>query len=221
MGGSIDILGPQDIGGLLALQERVLSRDGPDRIWTHRRTDLEALFGTGDDFLAIGVRKGDELVAASLSRRTRPAEVSPLTPTLKWTAGEVSHIGLNTLSMPGPGGAPQMIRLLRARRDLLARRGVDHLFGGIRPDHPISLGCAFRAGAVGVGHLAAEGCIEILLWNGPGLDRWTPQIRDRSSAQDLARQAHILRGGLVAVGLDPEDRSTILFSHPPKECIFR
>jgi len=221
MGGSVDILGPQDIRGLLALQERVLSRDGPDRIWTHHRTDLEALFGTGDDFLAIGVRKGDELVAASLSRRTRPAEVSPLTPNLRWTAGRVSHIGLNTLSMPGPGEAPQMIRLLRARRDLLSRRGVDHLFGGIRPDHPVSLGCAFRAGGVGVGHLVAGGGVEILLWYGPGLEGWTPQIRDRSSAHDLARQARILRGGLVAVGLDPEDRSTILFSHPPKESLFQ
>lgn len=203
-----------DIRDLLVLQERVLERHGPDRIWVHDRVGLETLFGLGEDFLALGVRGADGLVAASLSRRTRPGEVSPLVPGLPWQEGQGAHIGLNTLSLPGSGMSPQMIRLLRERRDRLARRAIFHLFGGVDPEHSVSLGCAFRAGAIGVGHLIAEGSVELLLWHGPGLEQTTTQPQDRACVRDPARQARLMRGGLVAVGLDPSDRSTILFALP-------
>jgi hypothetical protein len=208
-------LGPEHVSELLDLQDRVIDRYGSDRIWVHDRQGLETLFAAADEFLAFGVRGQDGLVAASLSRLMSPAEVSPLTPGLSWTRQDAAHIGLNTLSLPG-SGAPQMIRLLRARRDHLLTLGVRHLFGGISPEHPVSLGCAFRAGAVGVGHLVADGAVELLLWFGPGLEgaRLTP-AQDRAAARDLARQAALMRQGLVATGLGGPDRSELLFAPIP------
>lgn len=207
-----ELRGEVDIQDLLDLQDRVIARHGPDRIWVHDRAGFEALFGLGDDFLALGVRGETGLLAASLSRRTRPGELAPLVPGLPWSDAEGSHIGLNTLSLPGRSASPQMIRLLHARRARLAERGIHHLFGGIDPEHSVSLGCAFHAGAVGVGHLLAGGSVELLLWHGPGLEGFAPQVRDRSDIRDPARQASLMRAGLVATGLDRSDRSTILFA---------
>ena len=149
-------LGPDRVQEILALQARVLDRFGPDRIWVHEEAGLTRLFGLGPDFLALGVCSGGGLIAVSLSRSMSPPEVEPLTPGLPW-CGEPAHIGLNTLSLPDPGSGPQMIRLLRGRRDRLRGRGVTHLFGGVAPDHHVSLGCAFRAGAIGVGHMQVPG----------------------------------------------------------------
>lgn len=200
------------IPDILALQARVLDRFGPDRIWVHDGPGLTRLFGLGPDFLALGVWCGGTLIAASLSRRMSPSEVSPLTPGLPWS-GEPAHIGLNTLSLPGSGSGPQMIRLLRERGKRLRGRGVEHLFGGVAPDHPVSLGCAFRAGAIGVGHLRVPGGTELLLWHGPGTKRDAPRNeRVAVPAGDLDLQARLMRDGLVAVGLDPRDRSALLFS---------
>jgi hypothetical protein len=65
-----------------------------------------------------------------------------------------------------------------------------------------------------VGHLLAEGSVELLLWHGPGLEQTATQPQDGARVRDPARQARLMRDGLVAVGLDPSDRSTILFALP-------
>jgi hypothetical protein len=211
-------LGREHVPDLLALQGRVIDRYGSDRIWVHDRDTLEDLFGRGDDFLALGVRGKTGLMAATLSRALRPGEVTPLTPGLGWTPADAAHIGLNTLSLPEPGcGAPQMIRLLRARRCHLAARGIFHLFGGISPDHPVSLGCAFRAGAVGIGHLVTDGTVELLLWHGPGLvEGGRPRTGVALAASDMTGQARLMRQGLVAVGLSGPDRGDLIFASPFK-----
>lgn len=212
--GTPERLGPEHISDLLALQGGVIDRYGSDRIWVHDRDTLEELFGRGGDFLALGVRGDAGLMAATLSRALGPGEVTPLIPGLGWTPADAAHMGLNTLSLPG-GGAPQMVRLLRARRGHLVTRGVFHLFGGVSPDHPVSLGCAFRAGAVGVGHLVADGAVELLLWHGPGLVAGgRPRAGVVLAASDLAGQAHLMRQGLAAVGLSGPDRGDLIFASP-------
>jgi hypothetical protein len=200
------ILGPEDIPVLLTLQDLIISLHGEDRIWVHDERGLERLFALGPDFLALGVREGPELVAASLSRRMDPSEVRPIVPGLPWS-GEPAHIGLNTLSLPGRGAGAQMVRLLRARRDHLRGRGVEHLFGGIAPDHPVSLGCALRAGAIGVGHLEVPGATELLLWHGPGGRAPVSGIFREVPAGDLEGQGRLMRAGFVIIGLVPGDRS--------------
>ncbi len=204
------ILGPEDIPALLTLQDRIISLHGEDRIWVHDEGGLERLFGLGPDFLALGVREGAELVAASLSRRMGRSEVIPLVPGLPWS-GEPAHIGLNTLSLPGRGLGGQMVRLLRSRRAHLRGRGVEHLFGGVAPDHTVSLGCAFRAGAVGVGHLEVPGATELLLWHGPGIRVPRSGHTRRVPAADLKEQGRLMRDGFVITGLDPDDRSLFRF----------
>lgn len=205
------LLGPSDVPDLLGLQGRVIARHGPDRIWVHDEAGLTRLFGLGQGFLAIGVRDGTRLIAASLSRRMDPSEVRPLVPGLPWS-GEPAHIGLNTLSLPVRGVGPQMVRLLRARRDRLRGRGVAHLFGGVAPDHPVPLGCAFRAGAIGVGHLEVPGGTELLLWHGPGVASARSPWMLPVPATAIREQAELMRGGHVAIGVDPADRSLLLFS---------
>lgn len=205
------ILGPEDIPALLALQGLIISLHGEDQIWVHDESGLERLFALGPDFLALGVREGRDLIAASLSRRMDPAEVRPIVPGLPWS-GEPAHIGLNTLSLPGRGGGAQMVRLLRSRREHLRGRGVEHLFGGIAPDHPVSLGCAFRAGAIGVGHLEIPGATELLLWHGPGGRAPVSGIFREVPAGDLEGQVRLMRAGFVIIGLVPGDRSRFRLS---------
>jgi hypothetical protein len=205
------VLGPDDIARILKLQDRVIDRYGPERIWVHQRSDLERLFYLGEGFLPLGVRSGKELIAVSLSRRMEASEVTPLVPHLPWS-GEAAHIGLNTLSLPGGAVGPQMIRLLSARKRYLVDRGVHHLFGGVSPDHRVSLGCAFRAGAIGVGHLVVPGATELLLWNGPGRTILSGDDVQPVHASDIERQAALMREGFVVCGLDRKDPSKLLLS---------
>lgn len=205
------ILVPDDISRILTLQDRVIDRYGAERIWAHQRDDLERLFALEEGFLPLGVRAGKELIAVSLSRSMEASEVTPLVPRLPWS-GEAAHIGLNTLSMPGRAAGPQMIRLLSARRMHLKGRGVHHLFGGILPNHRVSLGCALRAGAIGVGHLSVPGATELLFWHGPGAPVISRPGARIAHASDIEGQATLMREGFVVSGVDQENPKNLLFS---------
>lgn len=214
-------LGPEHAQEIIDLQDAIVERFGAGRIWRHDVTGLERLFERGPDVLVLGVRSGPRLIAVSLSRLMDPFEVRPILPGLPW-AGDPAHIGLNTLSLPGTAAGAQMLRLLHARRDRLRGRGVYHLFGGIAPDHPVPLGCAFRAGAIGVGHLEIDGEAELLLWRGPGAPATPSGQPLRVANRNLDLQADLMRTGYAATGLDPEDRTILLFSRlqagPERPC---
>lgn len=207
----ITSLGPEDLADVLRLQDRVVRLFGSAGIWVHDEAELTRLFGLGDDFLALGVRSGPELIGVSLSRAMRPEEVRPALP-LPWS-GQAAHIGLNTLSLPDGRTGPLMIRLLRARHARLRARGVHHLFGGVGPDNPVSLGCALRAGALGVGHLRVPGGREILLWSGPGASPRSSQSEAvRVPITDLDGQGRLMRRGYAITGLDGVTRERVLLS---------
>lgn len=208
----ITTLGPEDLADVLRLQGRVVRTFGASGIWEHDEAELTRLFGLGDDFLALGVRVGADLVGVSLSRAMRPDEVRPTLRSLPWN-GQAAHIGLNTLSLPTRHTGPLMIRLLRARHDHLRARGVHHLFGGVGPDNPVSLGCALRAGAIGVGHLSVPGGHEILLWSGHRPPSRAPAADEAIlPITDLDGQDRLMRDGFAIRALVRSDRERVVLS---------